>query len=156
AWHGLERRVRLPYPVFGPRLLRALWREVGSCDVVHGHGFIFMNTVLALLVAWLRGRRRILTDHGGYQQFDSPLQRFLQRVAGETAGRLSARLADRLVTYNTRVGRLLERLAGTGSKSVFLPNPVDRDLFHPPTPQEKQEARRRLGWDDRPKVLFVG
>ena len=38
AWHGPERRAGIPYPVFGPRLLPVLWREVGRCDVVHAHG----------------------------------------------------------------------------------------------------------------------
>jgi D-inositol-3-phosphate glycosyltransferase len=36
-------------------------------------------------------------------------------------------------------------------------NPVDRDLFRPPSETERQGARARLGWGPgRAKVLFVG
>ena len=157
AWHVLERRYRIPYPLFGPRLLAVLWREVGQCDVVHAHGFLFMNSVLSLLVGWLRHKPRILTDHGGIQQFHSRLATLLARLSAVIVGRLSARLATRLVSYNARVARLLERLAGTQTKTLFLPNPVDRTLFRPPTDFERQAARTRLGWPpDRPKALFVG
>jgi glycosyltransferase involved in cell wall biosynthesis len=157
AWHVLERRFGLPYPLFGPSLLPTLWREAGRCDVVHAHGFVFMNSVLALAAGRLRGRRRILTDHGGLQQFRSRLTTALLRLAAETVGRLSARLADRLVSYNTRIAGLLERLAGTRAKTLFLPNPIDWGLFHPPAPGEREAARAALDWSTgRPKVLFVG
>jgi glycosyltransferase involved in cell wall biosynthesis len=157
AWYFLERRFQLPYPIFGPALLRALWREVGRCDVVHAHGFIFLNSALALVIAWLRGRPRILTDHGGIQHFRSRLIAVLARCGIETVGRLSACLATRLVSYNTRIGGLLERLARTRRKSLFLPNPIDYRLFHPPSAEERRRARTHLGWPaDRAKVLFVG
>src|SRR5262245_56087541 len=157
AFHGLEARFQVPYPLFAPRLLPLLWREVGRCDVVHAHGFIFMNSALALLVAWLRRRPAVLTDHGGIQRFRSAVVTLLARLGVETVGRLSARLATKLVTYNTRIAALLERLAGTKEMSLFLPNPVDRTLFRPPTEAERREARARLGWaDDRRRVLFVG
>jgi glycosyltransferase involved in cell wall biosynthesis len=157
AGHILERRYRLPYPLFSPRLLPALWREIRQSDVVHVHGSMFMNSVIALIVAWLYGRPRILTDHGGIQCFESRLMTLAARIGIETVGRLSARLATRLVSYNTRVTRLLERLAGHRKRALFLPNPVDRALFRPATPEERRAAREQLAWaPGRPKVLFVG
>src|SRR5712691_6952426 len=157
AGHVLERRFRLPYPLFSPRVLPVLWREVRQSDVVHVHGCLFMNSVIALIVAWLCGRERILTDHGGIQRFESRVMTLAARIGVETVGRLSARLATRLVSFNTRVTRLLERLAGYRKEALFLPNPVDRALFHPPTPAERRAAREQLGWaPGRPKVLFVG
>jgi glycosyltransferase involved in cell wall biosynthesis len=157
AWHGLERRFRLPYPVFSLALLACLWREVGRCDCVHVHGFMFMNSTLALVVAWLLRRPAVLTDHGGIQQFDCRLKSVLARLGAQTVGRLSARLATRLVAYNTRVLDLLGSLAGDKGKALFLANPVDRARFHPPTAEQRRSARARLGWAaDRLKVLFVG
>lgn len=157
ASHVLERWFRLPYPLFSARLLPIVCREVRRADVVHVHGSMFMNSVIALIVAWWCGRERILTDHGGIQHFESRVMTLVARLAVETVGRLSARLATRLVSYNTRVTRLLERLAGEGRRALFLPNPVDRVLFRPPTPAERRAARAHLGWSPvRPKVLFVG
>jgi glycosyltransferase involved in cell wall biosynthesis len=156
AWNGLERHCHLSFPIFSPRLLLRLWEEVGRCDVVHVHGLLFMSSVVALLVARLRGRPCILTDHGGIQRYGSAIATVLARVGMETIGRLSALLATRLVSFNSRITALLQRLAAP-HKTLFLPNPVDRSVFGPPSPQQRRAARQRLGWaDDRRKVLFVG
>lgn len=157
AWHGLERRFRSPYPVFAPRLLVALVREIATCDLVHAHGFMFMNSALSLVVAKLLGRPALLTDHGGIQVFRSRLVSVLQRIGAETIGRVSANLASGLVGYNTRITRLLERFARARGKALFLPNPVNRAVFRPPGVEERRAARRKLGWEEgRTKVLFVG
>lgn len=155
AWHGLERHCRLPYPLFSPAVARVLWRETGWADVVHAHGFMFVNTVLALALGRLRGRPTILTDHGGIQRFDSRVATLVARAGAETVGRLGARLASRLVSYNMRVVRLLEKFAGRPAR--FVPNPVDWALFSPPGPGARARAREALGWTDgRPRALFVG
>jgi D-inositol-3-phosphate glycosyltransferase len=157
ALHFLERFWRLPYPIFSPRLLWHLWREIARCDCVHVHGFVFMSSVLALLIAWLQGRPRLLTDHGGVQHFDCRLLSFLAWFTANTLGRLSARLANRLVTYNTRILQFLDQLVGVEGVTRFVPNPINKSLFRPPTPVERRVAREELGWaTDRPKVLFVG
>jgi glycosyltransferase involved in cell wall biosynthesis len=157
ALHLLEWFLRLPYPIFSPRLLWHLWREIGRSDCVHVHGFVFMSSVMALVVAWLRGRPRLLTDHGGVQHFDSRFLTLLAWLTANTVGRLSARLASRLVTYNTRIMQFLDRLVGTEGATHFVPNPLNKSMFRPPSPAERAAARERLGWPtDRPKVLFVG
>src|SRR5262245_6074356 len=150
AWHIFERRFHTPYPLFSPRLLFILLREIASCDAVHAHGFMFMNSALSVVVARLLGRPALLTDHGGIQVFRSPVVSFLHRMGAETIGRLSAWLASGLVTYNTRITRLLERFARTRHKTLFLANPVNRDLFHPLSEEKRRAARARLGWaEDR-------
>ena len=155
AWNGPE-RLGIPYPIFSPRLFTTLWREVGRCDVVHAHGFMFVNSALAVLVSRLRGKPCILTDHGGIQKFNSRFATLLARIGAETVGRLSVTLATRAVTYNGRIQQTLAHL-GRRDDVEFLPNPVDGDLFYPPTAEERQRARTALGWnDDRPRVLFAG
>ncbi len=155
AWHVLERRFGVPYPLFGPRLLSALWRGIDWCDAVHAHGFMFQNSALSALLAHLRGKPCVLTDHGGIQRFSSALVTFLARLGAETVGRMTAWLATTRVSYNSRVSGDLKRLSGRPVE--FLPNPVDRVLFHPVSAEERGNLRRELGWPaDRPKVLFVG
>ncbi|MER3414909.1 MAG: hypothetical protein C4297_01675 [Gemmataceae bacterium] len=158
AWHVLERRFQVPYPLFSPRLVRVLWEETGRCDVVHAHGFLFMSSVLALALAWIRGVPvRLLTDHGGVQRYHARWVTALARIGAWTVGRLTTLLATRLVAYNTRVLRDLHRLAGPGKPSLFLPYPVDEQIFRAPDPGERASARRRLGWqEDAIYVLFVG
>ena len=40
AWHGIERRFRIAFPIFAPSLVWHLWREVRAADVVHAHGIV--------------------------------------------------------------------------------------------------------------------
>jgi D-inositol-3-phosphate glycosyltransferase len=156
AWHLLERNWGVPYPLFGPRLLATLWGEVGRADVVHAHGFLFQNSVLAVQLARLRGVPCVLTDHGGIQRFASEPVTAVARLAAETVGRATARAADRVVTFNARIAADLGRLARRRDIE-FLPNPIDTDLFRPPTPAERTAARRALGWPDgRAVVLYTG
>lgn len=156
AWHGMERRVRLAYPLFSPRLLSTLWHEVRHCDVVHAHGFIFLSSVAALgIAAWMQ-KPRLLTDHGGIMPLATPWLRRMMQTAARTLGRWTTRRAQRLVAYNRRVLKDLEYLAGTASRSLFLPYSVNEGLFHPVAPHERQKRRSELGWTERPTILFVG
>jgi glycosyltransferase involved in cell wall biosynthesis len=156
AWHVLERRLGIPYPLFGPRILTTLWKEIRAAAIVHAHGFLFANTSLAVLLAKLAGKPCVLTDHGGIQKFGSVPATIAARLGAETVGRMSASLATRVTTYNARILDTLNRL-GRRKDAEFIPNPVDTAVFHPPTATERAAARAALGWaDGRRKVLFVG
>lgn len=156
ASHLLERRAGIPYPLFGPALLAALWREVGWADVVHAHGFLFQNTAAALVVARLQRKPALLTDHGGIQKFGSRAATLAARFGAESVGRLSATIATRTLAYNSRIVATLNRL-GRRRDTAFLANPVDPAVFAPPTTEQRAAARAALGWPaDRPKVLFAG
>ena len=155
AAHLLERRFGIPYPLFSPRLVAILWRELGRVDVVHAHGFLFLGSVVAMILAKVRGVPSVLTDHGGIQKFASPVATAVARLGAETLGRVTTMLAGRAVAYNSRVQALLAKFRRRADVA-FLMNPVDGERFFPPTPGQRAAARRSLGWDDRPKVLFVG
>ncbi len=153
----LERRYGLFVPIPSPRLLSVLFREISRCDVVHSHGCIVLNSAAALLVAWILGKPSILTEHNGIQPRKTRLLTYIVRLAMETLGRMSARLARRCVTYNSRVQRNLRRFAGPRKPIDFVPYPVDKERFFPPSPEVRRQAREQLGWPEgRPKILFVG
>jgi glycosyltransferase involved in cell wall biosynthesis len=157
AWNGLEARFHTPYPVIGPSALVPITRLVAGCDVVHVHGAIYPISLAAVAAARALSKFVILMEHSGPQQHASRAVTLASRLAFEALGRFAARASDRLVSVNARVTAYLERLAGTRRKTLFLPNPVDPDVYHPPTPAERRRARQALGWaDGRPKVLFVG
>jgi len=155
AWHLLERRFGVAYPLFSPSLLWHLWREVGRADLVHVHGLVFGASMPAALFARMRRRRVVCTDHGGLLRYRSKLATWGLRVLMETGGRLTARCSNKLIAYNRDLEALLTRLGGDRSKVTFLPNPVDPTLFHPPSEEQRSAARRELGWDDTPRVLCV-
>ncbi|MEC8253418.1 MAG: glycosyltransferase family 4 protein [Planctomycetota bacterium] len=155
AWHFLERRFGVAYPLFSPALQWRLWREIGRSDVVHIHGLVFDASMPAALYARLRGRRVLCTDHGGLLRYRSKLATWALRLLMETAGRITARCSHRLIAYNRDLEALLTRLGGSRKKVQFLPNPVDPTLFYPPRAADRVAARAALGWDEKPRVLCV-
>jgi UDP-glucose:(heptosyl)LPS alpha-1,3-glucosyltransferase len=55
------------------------------------------------------------------------------------------------------VRELHETYGRVGPRIVVIPNGVDLEHFHPPTPQERQDARSTLGLGDEERVaVFVG
>lgn len=154
-----ERRLGVPWPVFDPRAAVALRREVAGADVVHAHGFLYLDSVASLVLA--RSRRaaprspvRVLTEHVGHVPYESTVLDRIEAAAIATVGRLSARMAEAVVTYNPKVAKEMERLAPAARFEV-IPNGVDTERFSPPLEQERATIRRKLGWDAQPRVLVV-
>lgn len=158
AWHLPERLFGVAYPLFAPTLLWRLWRECGRADLVHLHGLVFLGSAFGALIGRLRRKRILVTDHGGVLRYRSRLATWTLRALLETVGRLTARAAHRCVAINGDIERLLRRFVGKRrhDRVRFLPNPVDGVHFHVPSAAEKAAARTTLGWDAKPRVLFVG
>jgi D-inositol-3-phosphate glycosyltransferase len=158
ALNVLEDRTGAPWPVFGPRLLRTLRRELAQADVVHAHGFIYMSSLAALLLARKRGEAsplRVLTEHVGHVPYDSRVLDGAEGAAIGALGRLGARSAEALIYFNDEVGALLRRLAPDALQRR-IPNGVDIERYRPPEPGEREAIRAELGWDERPRALFAG
>ena len=160
ALNVLEDRFGVPYPIFSPRLGRVLAREIAQADVVHAHGFLYMSSVWALL--WARMRRRqdggpalVLTEHVGHVPYESPLLDRVESAAISTVGRMAVHSADAVVVLNSKVGAEIQVL-GPREPVIVLPNGIDTTLFRAPLAGEREALRRDLGWDDTPRVLFVG
>ncbi|HEX6459557.1 MAG TPA: glycosyltransferase family 4 protein [Thermoleophilaceae bacterium] len=161
ALNVLEDNLGVPYPLFSPRLAPVLAREIAQADVVHAHGFLYMSSVSALVLARMRRRRAaggpalVLTEHVGHVPYESPLLDRVEAAAISSIGRVAVRAADAVVVLNRKVGAEIEAL-GPREPVVVLPNGIDTTLFRPPLDGEREALRRDLGWDDTPRVLFVG
>lgn len=155
AWHIVERLFRIAYPLFAPTLILWLWRAVGKADLVHVHGLVFPGSPTASVIARLRKRQCICTDHGGILKYQSRIANVAMRTLMATLGRVTARCSHKLIPYNHDVEALLVRLSGRPEKVQFLANPIDVTMFEPPTTEQRQAAREQLGWDQRPRVLCV-
>jgi D-inositol-3-phosphate glycosyltransferase len=160
AWNGLERRLGVPYPVFGPRLVGEIRRRVEWADVVHAHGFLYMPSIVGFHYARRLERAsggpvRVLTEHVGHVDYSNPFLDRAESAAIASLGRYTVRAADVVLACNERVAEEVARLGARGPIEV-VPNGIDVERFRPPTLEEKAAIRRDLGWDDRPRVLFVG
>jgi D-inositol-3-phosphate glycosyltransferase len=153
----LETKLGVPYPIFGPGLIRALRDEPAAADVVHAHGFNYAASAAAFVL----GRRveprprLVLTEHVGHVAYESKLLNSAQRLAARTLGTTALRRADALVTYNDRVRDQITAIRPGIPQETIL-NGVDHRTFHPPSEEERKRLRSDLRWDDRPRALFVG
>jgi glycosyltransferase involved in cell wall biosynthesis len=152
AWNVTEERLGFPYPLFGPTLLRALRDELARAEVLHAHGFLYMSSIAALRMARIPS---VLTEHVGHVHYDNRVVDRAEALAIATLGRSAARAAGALVYFNDKVAVELERLA-PGKRLERIENGVDTDRYRPADAAERARLRESLGWDSRPRVLFVG
>jgi len=158
ALNVAERRLGVPYPVFSPRGWRALEREVAHADVVHAHGLLYMSSVAALLGARARrpgGPARVLTEHVGRVGYEHAVLDATERAAIATVGRTAVCAAQTVIVLNDRVRSEVAAL-DPHARVELVPNGVDTERFRPAGEEERLALRARLGWDARPRVLFVG
>jgi D-inositol-3-phosphate glycosyltransferase len=157
AVNVLESRFGVPYPIFGPRLLTALREEIVRADIVHTHGFIYPGSVTAAAIARHLNPAPplVLTEHVGHVPYDSRLFSAAESAAIRVLGRRVLRRAAVAVTYNDRVRDQLTALCPEVEKQTVL-NGVDQRLFRPAAAAERNRLRAELGWDERPRALFVG
>ena len=159
ALNVLENRLGVPYPIFSPRLGRVLAREIAEADVVHAHGFLYMSSVLALL--WATGappprRPRARSDRARRARAVRVPAARPCRGHGDLEHGPHGRARGGCGGGAQPQGGRRDRGAGPREPVVVLPNGVDTTLFRPPLDGEREALRREFGWDDTPRVLFVG
>lgn len=156
ALNTLEQRWHVPWPVFSHKLAAVLAREVPRADVVHAHGLLYLDSCAALQLA--RGYERpvrIVTEHVGRVPYGNRVLDGVQAAALGSLGRASAAAAEAIVVLNGKVWSEMAAL-GSPARLAMIPNGVDVARYHPAAPGERRALRAALGWDDTPRLLFVG
>jgi glycosyltransferase involved in cell wall biosynthesis len=151
----LETQAGVPWPLFSPRLLSVVRREIGRADVIHGHGLLYLSSALGILAARRTQAVRVLTEHVGHVHYENPILNFVEAVAIATLGRAVAQAAEAIVVLNTKVWNEMVALAPS-ARLALIPNGVDIARYRLPAPGERTRLRHDLGWDDTPRILFVG
>lgn len=139
----------LPMPIPGPRGLMAMWRAVGAADAVVLHDALYVTSIVALIMARLRGRRSVLIQHIAGIPFASRVMRGVMALANRVVTRPMLAAADAVVFISDTVrAQLLGEPARRGFSLCF--NGVDAGLFKPlgAAAQGLPAGKRR--------VLFVG
>ena len=143
ASNVLEDRLRLPYPLYSPRLFSVMSglavrrrRRAGAHAHLHAHDR-----------GGARRRRHakpfVLIQNNPYIEYRFPLD-LVQKAADATIGRYTVRAADRLVAISHFTARYLEQLAPARPVTVMhLGTDVER--FSPVSETRRAEIRERLG-----------
>ncbi len=156
AWNGLEPRFGVPFPVFSPWLLVAMFRAVRRAGVVHIHDPLYLTSWVAALWCLLLRTPYVVHRHVGFVHHSSLVVRLVQRVVLVTLARpvLSGASAilpiDEFIASGTRSSLPSARVEVLG-------NGVDTTRFRPALDGERVSVRRSLGLPlELPLALFVG
>jgi glycosyltransferase involved in cell wall biosynthesis len=151
----VERLTQLPYPLWSPVAIPTLWRAIGAADVVHIHEHLYPGSMLAIVIARLRRKPVVLTQHTGSQGLGNPALNALYECAVKLLGWLLFPGVARPVFVSSNVQKFFSRQSDTRSRLIF--NGVDMRRFTAAPQGRSVQLRSSLGLpSDRRIVLYVG
>jgi glycosyltransferase involved in cell wall biosynthesis len=121
----------LPLPIWGLRGTAVLWREVGVCDVVHIHDYLYQPCLIAVLFAKLRRKPVILTQHIGELPVRSAVVRGTVSLLNRVLGRLVLGAVDQVVFVSATVQQYFARFCRFSRSALMVPNGVDHSVYSP-------------------------
>ena len=141
AWYGLDRMLKLPYPLPQPsRLLRTLCSRLAWADVVHVQDVLYATSLPALVLAKRYRTASVITQHVGFVPQHSRVLDAIERTALATVGRC-VRLACAVTTVNPAVALWAEQqwgLRAVRALPIGIPPP-------PETSANRDELRHSYG-----------
>ncbi len=149
----LEDRIRLPYPLYSPKVFGVMSRLAADADVVVAHTHTFMSTIAAARAARRRNKPFVLIQNNPYIDYKFPLD-LVQRGADATIGRYTIGSADRLVAISEFTAAYLQKLVPSRPATVMHLG-ADVERFSPVDRAAKDAIRRRLGLPERAFVVLT-
>lgn len=151
----VENLTQLPYPLWSPRILPSMWREIGNADIVHIHEHLYFPSLLAFLIARLRNRPVVITQHMGSLSLGSNLATIAYEAGARVLGFIVFPFVNQIVFISKNVMRFFGKDGSKNARLIF--NGVDISVFHDIPTNERALMRGKLGLPiDKKIVLFVG
>jgi glycosyltransferase involved in cell wall biosynthesis len=151
----VERLTQLPYPLWSPLAIPKLWRAIGATDLVHIHEHLYVGSILAIVIARLRRKPVVLTQHTGTQGLGNLGLNALYETAAKLLGWVLFPAVARSVFVSSNVQRFFGRQSDGRSRLIF--NGIDVRRFAVLPGGRTAQLRSSLGLPvDRRIVLFVG
>jgi glycosyltransferase involved in cell wall biosynthesis len=157
ATNVVERLTQLPYPIWTPSVVPALWRSIGRARAVHVHEHLYVGSLLALLIGRIRGKRVVLTQHMGALRLPNRLATTLYPLGAKTLAWPAMRLASHVAFVSTNVSRFFFGADAPGPRGSLVFNGLDNDTFAFADEHRRRASRARLGLgEDEPVAIFAG
>jgi D-inositol-3-phosphate glycosyltransferase len=150
----LTEHLDVPYPLPLGGGIRAAVAAVANADVVHAHGALYAQTLMARRLARRTGAPLVLTEHVGWVEYGNPMLNAVQQIAWKSIGDGSIRRSAAVVALSARVHEWLEDRHGQPVR--FINNGVDLTRFRPRSADQRRALRRSFGLPDVTLALFVG
>lgn len=151
-----ENFLGFPYPIPSLSSYRMIIDQVNWSEIVHIHDCLYLANIIAFIAAWYLSKPVIITQHVGPVRYKEAYKNLLQHFAYQTIGRLVLRNADRVTFINEKVELWFKEKVKV-ERTVIIQNGVDHTIFFPPTTEEVQTTRIKLGISPNEKVLlFIG
>ncbi len=157
ALNFAEERLGFPYPLPLPKEIFRIHEQVHWCDILHLHDCLYATNQVAFWIGQYYKKPTIITQHVGLVPYKQKYKNFLQSLAYNSIGNAVLRKAAHIVFINSEIKRWFETRFHLNGKTHLIPNGVDRNLFYPADPAEREDARASLGFTkNQIVVLFVG
>lgn len=155
TFNFVERLTQLPYPIWKPCAISRLWKAIGTAHVVHIHEHLYVGSIMATVIARLRDRPVVITQHMGALGLGNRLLTALYAAGARLLGALLFPAAARSIFVSANVCRFFNRQSDQRSRLLF--NGIDVKQFTAVPSDARRLLRIQLGMPfDRRVVLFVG
>jgi glycosyltransferase involved in cell wall biosynthesis len=157
ALNFTEQFLGFPYPLPSPFFIRSLFNEVRNCDLVHIHDCLYAINVILFLAAQQHQKPIVITQHIGPIQYSEAYKIHLQKFAYATIGKWLLKNASQVIFISERVKSHFEKLFHFKTKTLLIPNGVDREIFYPASQKERKTFQTGLNYPQHgPVLMFVG
>jgi glycosyltransferase involved in cell wall biosynthesis len=157
AFNFTEQFLGFPYPFPSPFFLKRLLDEVRDCDLVHIHDCLYAVNVIIAMAAHRYRKPVVITQHVGPIHYNETYKNLLQTLAYATVGKWVLQHATQVVFISERVKTYFETMFHFKTKTLLIPNGVDRQMFYPASQEERAIYRASLHYPRQgPVLIFVG
>lgn len=131
SWDPLERRIGLPFPIWHPASLLQLWRSLRWCQSLQLHDYLYVHSLVAIVMARLLGRPVLLTQHIGEIGFRSAVARVLLGLFNRSLGALALAGVQQVVFVGRPVMEFFRAKVRWRRPPLLIPNGVEHRRYRP-------------------------
>jgi glycosyltransferase involved in cell wall biosynthesis len=160
GWNSVENTFGIRWPFWNRHSLQALHEAIAGANLVWIHDTLYPGAHAAFRIARAMGRPVLATQHQSpsfYGAQRNPLRGLWSRLSDRIVTSRLLRQARQVTFTSNAAARFYHRRISFPAPARIIPNGVDSHAFHPPSPDDYRNLRKRFALrDDQPVLLFVG
>jgi glycosyltransferase involved in cell wall biosynthesis len=126
-----EKYLGVPYPIFYPKLLLRLKKEIKDSDVINTHGIVWMQSFFSVIISRIFQKPIVLNQHNTYINYKNPILGLIEKIADNTIGRYTLNSADHIIAVSEETKKYVLSIAKKLNNISILYNGVNFKRFKP-------------------------